>query len=262
MKGNRPPAAGTPRRAHRRKNTRALAARTLACALLVAVAGPVPAQDAGSEASEAPPPPTLSELAAEADLVALVQVLDTDYEYARDFPVGGTAFLRVLIPYKLDQPLPDIIEVYEEGLHEGECYFPNPPVTEEGRRYLVFVRRNPDVAGQYLGLGPGCSLTALVTADNRYALRYPPEGLEVADDLETLAVPIDFADKHAVLDYEALDPSERNALLQQGLLEEREERRYKLTHGIALGDARALLGEDNLTRDRALLRPAPADGGP
>lgn len=203
------------------------------------------------------PPPTLEELAAEADLVALVQVLDTDYEYARDFPVGGTAFLRVLIPYKLDRPLPDIIEVYDEGLHEGECYFPNPPVTEEGRRYLVFVRRNPDVAGQYLGLGPGCSLTALVTADNRYALRYPAEGLEVADDLAALARPMDFADAHAVLDYEALDPDERNAMLEQGLLNAQEDRRYKLTHGIPLGAARRLLGEDNLTRDRALLRPVP-----
>jgi hypothetical protein len=238
-----------------------------AALLATAMSGLAPAQvddPAGAEKETAAelPPPSLSELAAEADLVALVQVLDTDYEYARDFPTGGTAFLRVLIPYKLNRPLPDIVEVYDEGLHEGECYFPNPPLTEEGRRYLLFARDNPDVEGQYLGLGPGCALTALVTSDNRYALRYPAEGFELADDLEPLAEPIDFADAHAVVDYEEIDADERLDLLARGYLEEREERTYKLTHGIPLAAVRQLLGEENLTRDRALLRPPPVSDTP
>ncbi len=214
-------------------------------------------------AQEAPqqeaPPPSLEQLAAEADFVALVQVLDTDYEYARDFPTGGTAFLKVLIPYKVNRQVPDIVEVYEEGLHPHECYFPNPPVTEEGRRYLLLVRDNPEVEGQFLGLPRGCALTALVTTNNRYALRYPLEGIEVSDDVSDKALPIDFADAHAVLDYEELEVDERLDLLERGLLEEREERTYKLTRGIPLGTVRELLGADNLTTDRALLRPAPRE---
>jgi len=234
----------------------------LALALTFAVSGF--AQETDGDVADAPPP-RLAELAAAADLVALVQVLDTDYEYAREFPVGGTAFLDILIPYKLDRPLPDIVEVYEEGLHPGECYFPNPPVTEEGRRYLLFVRRNPEVEGQYLGLESGCTLTALVTEDNRYALRYPLHGLAVSDPVDALAQPVDYADSHAVLDYEELEVDERNDLLARDLVVERDDRTYKLTHGVPLGDIRRLLGAENLTTDRALLRPPPApdlDPGP
>ena len=86
---------------------------------------------------------SLTELSAAADLVALVQARDTDYFMRRDIPVSGSAFLKVLIPYKMDQDL-DLVEVYEKGLHENECYFPNPTVFEEGRRYLLFVIRDPD----------------------------------------------------------------------------------------------------------------------
>ena len=207
-------------------------------------------------------PKSLETLAGEADLVALVQVLDTDYEYARDFPSGGTAFLRILIPYKLDRPRPDIIEVYDEGLRPGACYFPNPEVTEEGGRYLLFIRKNPDVKGQYLGLDTGCSLTALVTEDNRYALRYPPEGLLLTDDLSALARPLNFADAHAVIDYEDLSVEDRLDLLSRGLITELEDRTYRVNQGVPLSEVRPLLGEDNLTRDRALLRPTSPPGTP
>ncbi|MEE4174851.1 MAG: hypothetical protein V2I57_11410 [Xanthomonadales bacterium] len=205
-------------------------------------------------------PRSLESLAAAADLVALVQVLDTDYETKRDFPVGGTAFLRILIPYKLDRPRPDIIEVYDEGLRPNTCYFPNPEVTEEGSRHLLFVRRNPDVEGQYLGLETGCALTALVTADNRYALRHPPDGPPLTDDLAALARPLEFTDAYAIIDYEDLTVDDRLDLLERGLLEEREDRTYLVTQGIPLSEVRPLLGEENLTRDRSLLRPAPTDG--
>jgi len=39
-------------------------------------------------------PISLSELALKADLVALAQVRDTDYVYARSFPNEGSAFLK------------------------------------------------------------------------------------------------------------------------------------------------------------------------
>jgi len=199
----------------------------------------------------------LEELASAADLVALVQVRDTDYEYARGFPVGGTAFLGILIPYKLTHPVDDIVDVYEEGLHEHECYFENPSVYEEGRRHLLFARDNPEVDGQFLGLDRGCSLEVLVTADNRYALRYPLKGITVADDITALARPIEFRDSYAFPEDDDLTVGERNTLLEGGLLKALDDGRYRYTHGIPLSELRVLLGAENLTLDRALRRATP-----
>ncbi|MBT8064120.1 MAG: hypothetical protein KJN94_03800, partial [Gammaproteobacteria bacterium] len=60
-------------------------------------------------------PRSLAELAAEADLVALAQLRDTDYRRQRNIPVSGAAYLRVLIPYK-GVKAGEIIEVFEKGL--------------------------------------------------------------------------------------------------------------------------------------------------
>lgn len=213
-----------------------------------------------AQAQEPTRPLALSELAATADLVALVQVLDTDYQYTREFASGGTAFLKVLIPYRVMRPIGDIVEVYEEGLHEHECYFDNPSVIEEGRRHLVFLRVNPEVEGQYLGLAGGCALAVLVTDDNRYALRYPLDGIEVDDRITELATELSFADAHAVLDEEDIMVEERNVLLEAGNLRRLDDGRYKFTRGVDLSLARQLLGEENLTMDRALRRPGDTPG--
>jgi hypothetical protein len=198
---------------------------------------------------------TLSTISGQSDLVALVQVADTDYQYTRSFPRGGTAFLRVLIPYKVTRHYGELIEVYEEGLHENECYFPDPPPGEEGRRYLVFLRYNPDRPSQFIGLPRGCALDVLVTSDNGYALRIPVTGMASVD------VPVDrvkalvFADRHAVVDDEELLVEERNAWLQAGWLRAGEDGRFSFTDGIPLQVARELIGEENLTLERDLLHP-------
>ena len=118
-------------------------------------------------------PVSLSELAARADLVAVAQVKDTDYFYTRAFPSEGSAYLKILITYKTNKANEEIIEVYEKGLHSNECYFENPTVLEEGRRYLVFFRLDPEDPKIYRGLPEGCALEILVDENNRYALRYP-----------------------------------------------------------------------------------------
>ena len=114
-------------------------------------------------AQEAPPtaPISLAELAGKADLIMLAQVKDTDYFYRHDYPVSGSAYLKPLIHYKGGKPA-DIVEVYEKGLHVNECYFPNPSVFEEGRRYLLFLRQDPDQPERYRGLAEGCALDVLV----------------------------------------------------------------------------------------------------
>lgn len=193
----------------------------------------------------------LPELAGRADLVALVQVADTDYEYVRDFPAGGTAFLKVLIPYKVSRPLEDLLEVYEEGLRDYECYFPNPTVFEEGRRYLVFLKFSKDVKEQYNGLEQGCALEALVTADNSYALKFPLSGLALSEDYSAHAQPLEFADAYAVVEEDALTPDLRKSLLAAGHLEEHAAG-YRYTRGIPLSTARQLLGPDALTLDRSM----------
>lgn len=165
------------------------------------------------------PAVSLSDLASRADLVVLAQARDTDYFMRRDIPVSGSAYLKVLIPYKSpeDSVLPDdIIEVYEKGLHARECYFPNPTVFEEGRRYLLFLKQDPEVEDRYRGMPEGCAIDVLVDSNNRYALRYPVSGIRLSDPLEPLATAMEFRDPYAVVDDEALPPAEREAMLNAG----------------------------------------------
>jgi len=163
--------------------------------------------------------PGLADLAAAADLVALAQVRDTDYLRRRDIPVSGSAYLKILIPYKPERPQ-DLVEVYEKGLRAGECYFPNPTVFEEGRRYLLLLRRDPDEPERYRGLPQGCALDVLVDADNRYAVRWPLTGLQLsARDRAALgeqARPMTFRDPYAVVRDEDLPPAQRDAMLAAG----------------------------------------------
>ena len=190
-------------------------------------------------------PVSLSELAAKADLVAIAQVKDTDYVYTRSFPSEGSAFLKILIAYKQNRPGEEIIEVHEKGLHPNECYFENPTVFEEGRRYLVFFRLDPKDPENYRGLSEGCALEILVTENNRYALRYPLEGFHLTDKLDELAVKHDFRDNYALVSEESLSPSKRDDLLARGLIIPYQGQ-FKYTHGIDLTAARKLMTTEAL----------------
>jgi hypothetical protein len=211
----------------------------------------LPLFSAAQEPAPEPAPPALAELASAADLIAVVRVLDTDYAYTREFPSGGSAFLEVLVPYKVSRPLEDIIEVYEEGLHAGECYFRNPTVLQEGSRHLVFLRFSEDVEDQYNGLEPGCSLEVLVTTENRYALRFPLNGMDITDELSGLATEMVFQDENALIRDEDITPPVRVSLVEQGYLVPEGER-FRLTHGVPLEEVRKLLGPAGLTLDRSL----------
>lgn len=170
-----------------------------------------------STSPAAPAPRPLAELAAQADLVALAQVRDTDYRTRRGIPVSGSGYLRVLIPYK-GAVAEQVIEVFEKGVHEAECYFPNPTVFEEGRRYLLFLRRDPSKPQRYRGLPEGCALDVLVDADNGYALRFPLSGMEISDSLAERAREMTFADPYAVVADADLLPSERSPLQSGGFI--------------------------------------------
>jgi hypothetical protein len=188
---------------------------------------------------------SLTELAMKADLVAIAQVKDTDYVFTRSFPSEGSAYLRILIAYKVNRPGEEIIEVYEKGLHRNECYFENPTVFEEGRRYLVFFRNDPEDPEIYRGLPEGCALEVFVSKDSRYALKYPVTGFKLADHLDELATEYDFRDNYALVSEESLSPAERDDLLSRGLIIPYQDN-FKYTHGVDLTTARKLITTEAL----------------
>jgi hypothetical protein len=171
----------------------------------------------------------------------------------------------------------DVIEVFEKGLHPSECYFETVSVFEEGRRYLVFLKRDPEDNERFRGLAQGCALEVLVNESNHYVVRFPADGIALSDDLDALAQPTRFADRYAVVDEEDISPDWRNEMAQAGFLveftppepsegairpnwmpEPEDPHRYWLyTHGIDLGALRRLIGAENLTNDRHQRRPPP-----
>lgn len=195
-------------------------------------------------------PISLSELAMKADIVAVAQVKDTDYVYAHSYPNEGSAFLKILIPYKLNNPVEEIVEVYEKGLHANECYFENPTVLEEGRRYLVFLRLDPEDPEIYRGLSEGCALELFVTQKNQYALKYPVEGIRLKDNLNELAGKFDYHDNYAVVSDESLTPEVRHELLERDLIIPYQDN-YKYTHGVDLTSARSLITTEALKPRRS-----------
>ena len=191
-------------------------------------------------AEDAPEPITLTELAARSDLVVLAQVRDTDYRTRRDLPVSGSAYLRPLITYKGAGDV-EIFEVYESGRFEHACYFPNPTVFEEGRRYLLFLVRDAEEPERYRGHPQGCAITVLVEENNRYALAHPADGILLRDDLAALARPMRFADRYALVADDDLLPARREDLLAQKAIEEHGEQAWRYTQGIPLPEARQLI---------------------
>ncbi len=144
-----------------------------------------------------PAPPELTSFAQAAnwaDTIAIAQVEDIDYKKKRNLNASGTAWLKILVPYKGDINKDDYIEVKAEGLEDWVCYYPDR--INEGERYLVFLKK--DKNGQYTGFKPWCQLQVLLDDQGHYALRFP---------LDTPApVPaeyvrqINFQDPHARID--------------------------------------------------------------
>lgn len=114
----------------------------------------------------------LADRAATSDIVSLAQLDRTDYEYNRDFPVDGEAWLRPLITYQSQAPLKGVIIVREQGLSENECYFPRMAPWDERPRYLLFLVVDGET-GTTEGHPDGCAIEILVTASGSYAARWP-----------------------------------------------------------------------------------------
>ncbi len=122
---------------------------------------------------------TLSEMAADADAIAVVRVNLTEYQKTRAFPSSGWALLEVLVAYR-GVSRGDKLEVREKGLGDQRCYYPELGAFQfEGDRFLVFLKRSEGET--WRGQAPACRLPVLVDSKNQFALRYPVKGLVIED---------------------------------------------------------------------------------
>ncbi|MDX1624913.1 MAG: hypothetical protein R3323_00250 [Wenzhouxiangellaceae bacterium] len=184
----------------------------------------------------------LAERAATSDVVVVAQLERTDYDYQRDFPVGGETWFRALFGYKGGDDL-GLIIVPEQGLGNPGCYFPESLAELERPRYLLFLVRGEE--GELRGHPEGCALEVLVSSDNRYAVRWPQP--RFGDDaglddpvLRELARPLRFQgplariDASELLTHQRRDRAERMFMRVDGsdLLP---------TRGIPLGELRGLM---------------------
>ncbi len=190
---------------------------------------------------------TLAQLAARADVIALVRVMETDYEKIRSFPSSGWALLKVLIPYK-GVARDDILEVTEKGLRDSACYYPELGVWQfEGDRFLVFLRAGDK--DTYRGNAPGCRIPVLVTQDNSYAIRAPLPGLTLDPDR---VIDVEYADPAAYVDAGDFTRAQIRELEQVYLarpVEDRDpfappQKKYVYTPGIPLSQLRDMLQLD------------------
>jgi hypothetical protein len=120
-------------------------------------------------------------------------------------------------------------------------------VFEEGRRYLLFLRRDPEDPQRYRGLPQGCALEVLVGSDNQYVIRYPADGMVFSDNLTGLAAPMTFSDGYALVEDEELSPETRNALLEAGQIEPHGDNGWRYTMGVDLGSLRRLIDREALS---------------
>lgn len=209
-----------------------------------------PASGENAQAEQTEGEPTLASLARDADFIGILKVDTVEYETMRTLPSEGFARLRVLVTYRHPGEVleaPDIVEVHEEGFGDDTCYYPERE--NEGRRYLAFLneRTGKDEDGEaktgYKGTKPGCMLPVLVTADNRFALRYPVPGVDIRD--RSVIQKMDFADPDAfVTAGDDLSFTRVDYMVENDWLKRVDEDRHRFTTGIYLDDARPLMNLD------------------
>jgi hypothetical protein len=188
---------------------------------------------------------TLSEAAEWADLVAVVQVDDIEYNKIRQLNSEGFAYLNVLIPYKgaeFEEP----IAVIAYGFEENACYFPDR--VNEGERYLTFLKKAPgEKTNVYYGFKPFCQMQVLISDLGQYHIRYPLDNDSLTIP-ESIIKDINYYEPHAILDATLWTGTKREEYAAKYKCEiiegeEKFNRTYKLkyTQGIHISDIRKLL---------------------
>ncbi|HRQ65624.1 MAG TPA: hypothetical protein PKZ76_12320 [Xanthomonadaceae bacterium] len=183
---------------------------------------------------------TLSALAEEADLVAVAQLIHTEYRTHQDQPNRGFAVLNILIPYKRPDDQ-NIAQVWAEGRDPSACYYPVEPGAND--RFLVFLRLRED--GQYEGEKPWCQLPVHVVADDsQYALRYPVPGVGMPSGVPVQN--LQFADRAAFIDPASTDVWELRRIRETWQVDELADGRLRYRQGVLMGDVRLLMFPEGL----------------
>ena len=186
---------------------------------------------------------SLQEAAQWADVVAVAQVVNIDYQQTRELNAQGQAFLTVRVPYK-GVNKNDLLIVSAKGFEEYQCYYPDRE--NEGQRYLVFLKESPNNDNEYHGFKPFCQLQILLDDAGRYQLRYPTD-TDIDFDSD-LIQEITYQDPHALVDATEWTSISREKHIEQFnselITEEDLFQKYyflKYTQGIPLSDIRPLL---------------------
>jgi len=193
----------------------------------------------------APELKTLDQATEWADLVALVQVDDIEYDKVRELNSKGFAYLNVLIPYKGSQ-LNEPIAVITYGVEDNACYFPDRE--NEGQRFLTFLKKAPGPKSNvYYGYKPFCQMQVLLNDIGQYYLRFPLDNQNLKIDSK-LVQDVTYHEPHAFIDATLWTGTQRQKYAEKFSCEiiegeERFNRSYQLryTQGVPISDIRPLL---------------------
>jgi len=180
----------------------------------------------------------LAHRAATSDVIVLARLDRTDYQTRRGIPVGGTAWVEVLLNYKSPHPV-ERLKIIEQGVGEDRCYFPEAPLWAEPARFLLFLQSGEN--NGFRGHPDGCMLAVLVTRDNRYAVRWPQHGLSIDPSHLHLIRDLDFHGPGAFVDPRGMSRRERSDLMVRYAMVETIDQRLRYTRGVLLEDFRVLL---------------------
>ncbi|KAA3641661.1 MAG: hypothetical protein DWP95_06410, partial [Proteobacteria bacterium] len=178
-----------------------------------------------------------------ADVVAVAQVVNVDYQKSRDLNAQGQAFLTVRVPYK-GVNRNDLLIVNAKGFAEHQCYYPDRQ--GEGQRYLVFLKQSPKNENEYHGFKPFCQLQVLLDNNGHYHLRYPTD-----TDLpfnQELVQDVTYQDPHArvnATEWTSIKRDEYSDQFRTEMITEEDlfQKYYflKYTQGIPMSEIRTLL---------------------
>lgn len=149
------------------------------------------------EKLKAPTFTSFAEAAQWADLVAIAQVDDIEYEQVRKLNSKGYAFLNILVAYK-NATRGESIAVIATGFDDNICYYPDRE--NEGERFLVFLKKAPkELSNVYYGYKPFCQFQVLLSDLGQYILRTPLDDNIITIEKENIETQT-FNDPHSTLD--------------------------------------------------------------
>jgi len=181
----------------------------------------------------------LSTVAAKADIIAVIQVDETDYQRGHGIPMSGEATARVLVAYK-GATRGEVLTIRAKGLGAEQCYYPGRE--NEGPRFLAFLHEvaprkhsfDPRIVS---GVKPNCALPIFVTANAAYALRYPIDDFAIP---KSLVHDMTFADPYSYVDKNELTQAQIAAIISRYAAEDTGEHLH-YTRGVKLADIRGLM---------------------